>query len=135
MIAVDTSVVVASFATWHEGHEASLEVMRKRPRLPAQVLAEAYSVLTRLPPPHRVASHLVTEFLKDRLAEPPLQIGSENLAAVVVSASAHGITGGAIYDAIVAATALEHGARLFTRDLRAQRVYREVGVDFELALG
>ena len=132
MIAVDTSVVVASFATWHEGHEASLEVMRERPRLPAQVLAEAYSVLTRLPAPHRVASHLVAEFLEDRLVEPPLQISSESLAALVISASIRGIDGGAIYDAIVAATAVEHTATLITRDLRAERVYREVGVDFEL---
>ncbi len=132
MIAVDTSIVVAAVASWHEGHEASLEVMGRGPRLPAQVLAEAYSVLTRLPPPHRVAGHLVVAFLEDRLAQPPLQLEPESLASLVVSAPRRGISGGAIYDAIIAATALEHQATLMTRDLRAERIYRQVGVDFEL---
>ena len=132
MIAVDTSVVVAAFASWHEGHESALEVMAERPRIPAQVLTESYSVLTRLPPPHRVAPQLVVEFLEDRLAELPLQVAPETLAALVISAPDLGITGGAIYDAIVAITAMEHKARLITRDVRGGRVYREIGVDFEL---
>lgn len=132
MIAVDTSVVVAAFATWHEGHEVSAEVMAKHPRMPAQVLAESYSVLTRLPPPYRIAPPLLARHLESRLSEPPLQLAPETLANLVISAADRGITGGAIYDAIIAATALENGATLITRDLRAQRVYVEVGVDFQL---
>lgn len=33
MIAVDTSVVVAGFASWHEGHVAAATVLAKGPRV------------------------------------------------------------------------------------------------------
>ena len=32
MQAVDTSVVIAGFATWHDGHDAALAVLDRRPR-------------------------------------------------------------------------------------------------------
>jgi hypothetical protein len=51
LIAVDTSVVVAAFASWHEGHLAALECLRRDPRLPAHVAIETFSVITRLPAP------------------------------------------------------------------------------------
>ncbi|MEX2240756.1 MAG: PIN domain-containing protein [Burkholderiales bacterium] len=56
MIAADTSVVVAAFASWHEGHAAALRALGRGVRVPAHVLLESYSVLTRLPPPHRAAA-------------------------------------------------------------------------------
>lgn len=59
MIAVDTSIVVAAFASWHEAHEAARGALSEEPRLPAQVAVESYSVLTRLPPPHRAESSIV----------------------------------------------------------------------------
>jgi predicted nucleic acid-binding protein len=43
-----------------------------------------------------------------------------------------GIAGGAVYDALVAATAAEHGITLATRDRRAPETYRALGIDFEL---
>lgn len=42
------------------------------------------------------------------------------------------ITGGAVYDALVGFTAKLAGARLLSRDRRAERTYRAVGVDYEL---
>lgn len=72
MIAADTSVVVAAFASWHEGHEAALRALRRGVRLPAQVLVESYSVLTRLPPPHRAAAAVVESFLAERFPAAPL---------------------------------------------------------------
>jgi hypothetical protein len=53
LIAADTSLVVALFASWHEAHDAAREALPGEVRLPAHVLIESYSVLTRLPPPHR----------------------------------------------------------------------------------
>ena len=47
-------------------------------------------------------------------------------------AAAEGITGGAVYDAIVAATAVEGGATLLTRDRRAVETYRRVGADYRV---
>jgi len=43
--------VVAGFASWHEGHRSAAAALARKPRVPAHVLVETYSVLTRLPPP------------------------------------------------------------------------------------
>jgi predicted nucleic acid-binding protein len=51
---------------------------------------------------------------------------------VLQLAGSGGIVGGAIYDALIAATALEADARLLSRDERASRTYEAVGVRFEL---
>ena len=39
-----------------------------------------------------------------------------------------GVSGGAVYDALVTLTAVEHGAALATRDARARATYEAVGV-------
>jgi predicted nucleic acid-binding protein len=44
----------------------------------------------------------------------------------------HGISGGASYDALVAATAASHGAELVTCDQRAAPVYERYGVRVHL---
>ena len=43
-----------------------------------------------------------------------------------------GIAGGAVYDALVAVAAAEHGVTLATRDRRAAETYRALDIDFEL---
>ena len=43
-----------------------------------------------------------------------------------------GISGGAVYDALVGHAALSNGRRLLTRDLRARRTYDLLGVDYSL---
>ena len=132
MIAVDTSVVVAAFASWHEGHSAAIDAMRAGSRLPAHVAIESYSVLTRLPPPHRAPADIVVAFLEARFPEALLTLPEGENWRLLREALASGMTGGSIYDALVAATALHAGARLLTRDHRAISVYQSVGVTFEL---
>ena len=132
MLAVDTSVVVAAFAAWHDGHLAALAVVGRRPRLPAHVLVESYSVLTRFPPPHRTSPATATSFLETRFAEPPLGLPPDDYRRLVADAARNGVAGGAIYDALIAWTAKRAGATLLTRDRRAVRVYTSVGVRFEL---
>jgi toxin FitB len=44
-----------------------------------------------------------------------------------------GIAGGAVYDAIVALAAAEHGAELATRNARARATYEAVGVQVTVA--
>ena len=53
MIAADTSVLVATFASWHESHPAAREAPRGA-RLVAHRVVETHPVLTRLP--HRTGS-------------------------------------------------------------------------------
>jgi predicted nucleic acid-binding protein len=132
VIAVDTSVVVAGFASWHEGHPAAAAALARRPRVPAHVLVESFSVLTRLPPPHRAPADLVATFLAQRFREAPLVLPARAHAALVATAAREGLLGGAIYDALIAATARHSGATLLTRDQRARSVYELVGVRHEL---
>ena len=132
MIAVDTSVVVAAFASWHEGHPAAAAVLSRRPRVPAHVLVESFSVLTRLPPPHRAPADLVASFLEQRFREAPLVLPARAHRDLVRKAADTGLAGGAIYDALIAATARHAGATLLTRDQRARPVYERVGVRHEL---
>lgn len=132
MIAVDTSVVVAAFASWHEGHRSAEAVLAREPAIPAHVLVEAYSVLTRLPPPHRAPSTIVTAFLAERFRRSPLTLPARAWPRLLALASELGVTGGAVYDALIAATARHAGATLLTRDRRAVAIYEKVGVSYQL---
>ena len=132
MIAVDTSVVIAGFASWHEGHRPAATVLSREPRVPAHVLVETYSVLTRLPPPHRASSAIVTAFLAQQFRQAPLTLASRGWLRLLDRAAELGVTGGAVYDALVAETARHAGATLLTRDRRAVAVYEKIGATYEL---
>ncbi len=132
MIAVDTSVIVAGFASWHEGHSSALAALSRKPRAPAHVLVETYSVLTRLPAPHRAPAALVAAFLAERFGAPPLVLPARAHVRLIELAAAAGITGGAIHDALIAATARHARAKLLTRDRRAAATYARFDVDFEI---
>lgn len=136
MIAVDTSVAVAAFATWHEGHRAALAAMTAEPgpRLPAHAALECFSVLTRLPPPHRARPELVTAYLRGRFPEEPLVLPGPQQRDLIDEAAEAGIAGGAVYDALVGATARHAGALLLSRDHRAARTYERLGVRFRLVI-
>ena len=134
MLAVDTSVVIAAFAAWHDGHQAALAALDRRPRLPAHVLVESYSVLTRLPPPHRTPPAVARAFLRRRFTEPLLGLPPDDHRHLVETAATRRLVGGSIYDALIAWTAKRAGATLLTRDRRASRVYETVGVPFDLVL-
>jgi predicted nucleic acid-binding protein len=131
VIAVDTSVVVAGFASWHEGHRAAAAALARKPRVPAHVLVEAYSVLTRLPPPHRAPADLAATFLAERFPEAPLVLPARAHLELVQTSARTGLAGGAIYDALIAATARHAGATLLTRDQRARSVYDRMQVRYE----
>jgi predicted nucleic acid-binding protein len=129
---VDTSVVIAAFASWHAQHASADKVIDGRSRLAAHCAVEAFSVLTRLPPPHRVAAHLVRDFLAARFPEPYVALDGEAYGALIPRLVELGISGGAAYDALVAATARAAGETLISCDRRAAHTYERVGVDFRL---
>ena len=132
MIALDTSVLVAAFASWHEAHASALRLLDRRPRVPAHVLVETYSVLTRLPPPHRSPAGLVATFLAEAFTEPPLVLPPRSHLRLIERAAELEIAGGGIHDALIAAAVLHGRGRLFTRDRRALPIYERIGVDYEL---
>lgn len=132
MRAADTSVVVAALASWHEGHGVATAAVSSDVRLPAHCLLEAFSVLTRLPPPHRFEPRAAYELLRSTFLNEPLAIDGEAHRALLADLVEVGISGGSTYDALIGITAREHGAMLLTRDRRAVKVYSALGVRFEL---
>ena len=128
MRTADTSVLVAAFASWHEKHEAALQVLDGNLRLIGHCALETYSVLTRLPAPHRAPSDLVRQFLRQRFSHAHLQLSVAAYRSFVLQLPDHEIAGGAVYDALIAATAAHAGADLLSCDQRAATIYERYGV-------
>lgn len=128
MKAADTSFVVAAFASWHEHHEAARRVLDGGVRLIEHCALETYSVLTRLPPPHRSPGTVVRDFIQSRFPDPFLRLSAQAYKDFVLGLPEHGVTGGAASDALVAATAAGCGAELVTCDRRAAAIYENYGV-------
>lgn len=132
MNAADSSVLIAAFASWHEKHDAARRALDAGARIVEHCALETYSVLTRLPPPHRAAGDVVAGFLRARATRPFLRLGSKAYRQFVLSLPEHGIMGGAVYDALVAATVAQHGCVLVSCDRRAAPTYEQYGVRFEI---
>jgi predicted nucleic acid-binding protein len=130
--AADTSAVVAAFASWHESHDAARGALDAGLRLIDHCAIETYSVLTRLPEPHRVRGGLVRDFLAARFPDPLLRLSPRSYRDFVLELPDRRIAGGAAYDALVAATAAAHGAELVSCDRRAVPVYEAYGVQVRL---
>lgn len=132
MKAADTSLVVAAFASWHEKHEAARRALDGGLRLIEHCALETYSVLTRLPPPHRVSGAVVRDFLSARFPLPLLRLSARAYREFLFGLPDQEVTGGAAYDALVAATAAGKRADLITCDRRAVPVYERYGVRAQL---
>jgi predicted nucleic acid-binding protein len=130
--AADTSLVIAAFASWHESHEAARRALDSGLRLIEHCALETYSVLTRLPPPHRTSGEVVREFLIARFPEPWLRMNEQAYKDFILGLPERGVTGGAAYDALVAATAAGCDAELVTCDRRALPVYERYGLRAKL---
>jgi predicted nucleic acid-binding protein len=126
--AADTSLVVAAFASWHESHDAARRALDGGLRLIEHCALETYSVLTRLPPPHRVSGSVVRDFLETRFSQPFLRLSAPAYRNFILRLPEQGVSGGSAYDALVAATAAGFGAELVTCDRRALPVYERYGI-------
>jgi predicted nucleic acid-binding protein len=129
--AVDSSVVIAAFATWHEHHAIARKAMASRPRLIAHAAVESYSVLTRLPPPHRARPLIAHTFITERFTEPFLTLSQTGYQELLATIAAGQILGGPAYDALIGFTAVEHQATLLSLDQRAAPTYEAVGAPVE----
>jgi predicted nucleic acid-binding protein len=127
-VAVDTSVAVPLLVRSHQHHA---DVVRwwdgQELALSGHALAETYSVLTRLPGDARLAAADAARLIDARFAT-PLVLSGEHSRKVHATLSRMGIAGGAVYDALVALAAKEHGLPLATRDARARGTYDAVDV-------
>jgi predicted nucleic acid-binding protein len=132
VITCDTSVLVAAFARWHVDHAVAAAAVDRLDAVIDHVAVETYSVLTRLPAPRRVAPDLVTAFLAAHAPLSAQRLGGVGSAEVLGTAERSGITGGAVYDLVVALSAARAGARLLSLDRRAASTYDAADVRYEL---
>src|SRR5205823_8648860 len=92
---------------------------------------ETFSILTRLPPPARRSPSVFGRLIAQNL--PMSRYLSDHAAAELLARlGTLGVAGGAVYDALVGAAAVEHRLTLLTRDRRAVDTYRRLDVAFVL---
>lgn len=99
----------------------------------AHCALETYSVLTRLPPPHRAPAALVRNFLQERFIDWVPSLTTNAVRSFLLGLPDRGISGGGSYDALIAATAVHAGVTLVTCDERARRIYEIYDVKIEYA--
>jgi predicted nucleic acid-binding protein len=131
LTAVDSSLLIPAVAPWHADHERADQALERTAnlRMIGHVLLETYSWLTSNRP--RTPPSVAAELLRG-LPSPALVLSPDGHERVLELVANHGVMGGAIYDALIAATALEADALLLSRDERAARTYDAIGVTFEL---
>ncbi len=114
---------------WHVHHERARRALDgEASTVIAHVLAETYSVATRLPEPFRASSSTMVALLES-LPHDVVGLSSERVLPALRRMSKFGVSGGQTYDGLIAATAVEHGLTLITMDRRATTTYDAVGVD------
>lgn len=132
-ITADTSVIVAAFASWHEHHGVARTAIGRVDVVVAHCLLETYSVLTRLPAPHRMTSDTASEYLQLAFGKHSVvALSADEQRDLVGVCAAHGIAGGAIYDGVIAAACARANLKLLTLDGRARQTYGALGVDHQL---
>jgi len=121
---LDTSVLVAVFYGDHQHHAASLDLfagLGKGERgCGAHSLVEVYSTLTRMPGKYRLTGEQCMLFISDiRQRLTVVALTADEYAETLGQFSGLGVTGGTIYDAVLAGCALKAKAEsLYTWNLR-----------------
>lgn len=85
-------------------------------------------MLTRLPEPFRAEPSVVAEFLERTFTTDRLVLDTAHQAALPSRLAGLGISGGAVYDALIALTASAAGAEIVTLDRRALATYERCRV-------
>jgi predicted nucleic acid-binding protein len=129
VIVADSSVLIAALASHHDGHARAADALRGASELIVHAAFETCSVLSRLPEDLRMEAATVLETLERDFPRPWLAMDQDGQRACLRRAVDAGLRGGALYDALIAATAREHGATLLSADRRAREAYEAIGVD------
>lgn len=130
--APDTSITIAALLSDHTSHEKAEEALASCTTTIAHVATETYSVLTRIPPPHRTTAETAADALARRLPSTYVALEASDYADAPARLAAAGVSGGATYDGLIALTALGHDLELVSRDRRAARTYKALGARFQL---
>lgn len=135
----DTSILVAAVLSNHESHTVAASwlqaalVGKIHGMISAQCVAEFYSVLTRLPLDPKISPNQVKHLIEQNLYQlevKALQI--EDYQRSIARLSDLGLSGGVVFDALLAEVALrERADQLLTFNLKD---FRRLGKDVALLL-
>jgi predicted nucleic acid-binding protein len=134
---VDTTVLLAAAMDDHPHHEPSrklvLSLRSGRDACAAHSLVELYSTLTRMPLPIRRDAVQAMLFVADiQMRVTLFSLTAEEYCTAISEYSSMNITGGAIYDALIAQCALKARAeKIFTWNTRH---FRQFGPEVEKRL-
>lgn len=135
-MAPDSSVVIAALSGWHPAHAVSRSALQDGDRvLPSHVAFETTATLSRMPEGYRTSPEVVLDALQRVFSRPWLTLDGDGARACLSRAAGAGIRGGALYDALIAATARAHGATLLSLDRRAQDAYEVMGATVSYLAG
>jgi predicted nucleic acid-binding protein len=130
LIAPDSSVLIPALATSYDGHERCLAALAGRsPRLISHVAFETTSVLSRMPEGLRMTPVTVRDAIDADFPDSWFTLDADGQRACLRRAVDAGLRGGVLYDALIAATAREHGATLLSADRRASEAYDAMGAE------
>lgn len=131
VVLLDTSAAVALVVEDHEAHGSTLDAVRgRRLGLAGHAWFETYSVLTRLPAGLRRSPADALRLLAHDFPASAF-LGETEAADLRAELARVGISGGAVYDALVGAAARQHRHPFVSGDARARPVYEALGVDLE----
>lgn len=130
---LDTSAAIALVQMTNASHDHVVEhVTGKTLGLAGHAMVETYSVLTRLPGAQRVGADQALALIRHNFPASHTLRDPAGLDALK-SLNEAGISGGSVYDGLVALAAREAGVRLLTCDRRALTTYARLGVQVMVA--
>lgn len=131
-VLVDTSAALALAQRENPLHlAAKARLLGCRRGMSGHAAVELLSVLTRLPPPHRLSPAAALRLEEANFPESRFLSATDTRDLLREFAEA-GLAGGALYDGLVGAAARKHKLPLVTCDRRAEPTYRMLGVNYEL---
>lgn len=105
--------MIAAVCAWHEHHEAAAGEIearltaRAKMMIAAPALIEAYAVLTRLPPPHRLSPKTALALLENNFLKlgTVVALNAKSYQNLLLDAPGNNVAGGRAYDAVIGACA------------------------------
>ena len=131
----DTSVLVAAFVESHPAHSYAFKWLQKARTkqieflISSHTIAELYAVLTVLPVTPTITPGIVIRLIKENVltAARVITLDHKDYRTVITGLAGLGITGGTVYDGLIARAAKKAGAdKLLTLN---QRDFKRVAPD------
>jgi predicted nucleic acid-binding protein len=136
----DTSCMIAAVCSWHEHHDVAAKAIERRLAARAKMivaapaLVEAYAVLTRLPPPHRLSPETALTLIENNFLKlaTVVALNAKTYQILLVRAPKDNVSGDRTYDAVIGACAAQGNASTVLTFNAGD--FTAVGRDFEVVV-